>query len=217
LPADRDVGIGGIRGPEGGLLDFGLHRGQLGGDVVDPRAGRDRFDLEIRHLGAIGPGTALDRLADALARGVPFRLERVAFAEEHAATRVQVDDAIDDGRVLTLVDRALADRVSVVAEPLQPDAHAATPDAAASRRRVVTNEGSGDAATHPARGLFVRPRIAAYSAATACPFGSPVSPATVKIRFCHASPLAGGVAVDHAASASAARERRWRATPGRTR
>ena len=48
-------------------------------------------------------------------------------------------------------------------------------------------------------------RYAAYSAANACPFGSPASPATVKIRFCQASPLAGGVAVDNAASASAAR------------
>ena len=39
---------------------------------------------------------------------------------------VQLQHPVDDRRVLALVDRAPPDRVGVVAEPLQPDAHAGT-------------------------------------------------------------------------------------------
>ena len=68
---------------------------------------------------------------------------------------------VDERRVLALVDRALADDVGLVAEPLQADAHAAPPDGRRAGRlpgRSMTNPGSRLASSQPARGPFGRPR-----------------------------------------------------------
>src|SRR5439155_25437534 len=119
-------------------------------------------------LRPVGPGTALDRLADLPARGVPLGLECVALAEKRPAARIELQRSVDDGGVLALVDGTLADRFGVLAEALEPDAHPPPPTAAgapfqapASRSRSMTKRGSSDARSQPARGPFGRPRNAA--------------------------------------------------------
>ena len=76
--------------------------------------------------------------------------------------------SVDDGGIFTLGDRARAQPIGVLAKPLGPDAHVATPlmrelysIAAAARSRVATSAGSRAARSQPARGPFVRPRKAA--------------------------------------------------------
>ena len=108
LAADRDVRVGRVRDPEEELLDLGLDGRELGVDRLDLAAGLDRRRLQRGDLRAVGPGAALDRLADLLARRVALGLEGVALAEERPAARVELEGAVDDRRVLALVDGALA-------------------------------------------------------------------------------------------------------------
>ena len=80
--------------------------------------------------------------------------------------------------------------VRLVAEPLQTDAHAA-----ASRSRPMTNVGSRLASSQPARGPFVRPRNARYSASKAVRASRPQAVAVAKMASCQASPDAGAVSL----------------------
>ena len=163
LAADRDVGVGGVRDAEQEVLDLGLDVRELRVDRGDPLAGFDRARPQLRDLGAVGLRAALDRLADLLADAA-FRsaLSVSPSPRSWPAARVGCDRLIDDRRVLALVDRALADRVRVLAEPLQPDAHAAPPPGAAEPRAAARGRTRrrGVASSQPARGPFVRPRNA---------------------------------------------------------
>ena len=118
----------------------GLGVGQLGVELLDPRAGIGRGLAEGRDLRAVGRGAAADGLADLLGGGVALGLEPVRVAQQLAAPAVERQGGIDDRRVLALVDRALPDPIRLFAQPGQPDAHAIAtpwcPPAAAGRARV---------------------------------------------------------------------------------
>ena len=90
--------------------------------------------MQRRDLGAVGRGAAADRLADLLRGGVSLGLEAVGLAEEDAPAGVELEGDVDERRVLALVQRALADDLRLLAQTLQPDAHApaSSPLAAAS-------------------------------------------------------------------------------------
>src|SRR5207247_10157205 len=104
---------------------------------------------------------ALDRLADSFACGVPLGLQRIALAEERPAAGVELQGAVDDRRVLALVDRSPPNGLGVVAETLEADAHAGTCGAApAPRNRSLTNWSDSFASNHPARGPLGFPRKA---------------------------------------------------------
>src|SRR6185295_10725708 len=158
--ADRHFGIGRFRDAQEEVRDLGFDSRELRVDGLDATAGLHRGGLQLRDLVAVWLRPALDRLADPLARGVPLGLQRVALAEERPPAGVQLQGAIDDRRVLALVDGAPPDRVGVVTEPLQPDAHAGTWPAAA-RSRSRTKSRSSEASSQPARGPLARPRNAA--------------------------------------------------------
>ncbi len=96
---------------------------RLGVEGGDPLARRDGRCLEVGDLRTVGLCAALDGLADALRGGVSLGLERLALAEEPAPFAVELEGAIDQRRVLALVDGTLADDVRLVAESLQADAH----------------------------------------------------------------------------------------------
>ena len=90
----------------------------------DPLAGGGRARSQARDLGAVRGRPALDGLADLLRGRVPLGLERLALAEE--ATPVGVELRARGRRApgsSPLSDRAAADDVGLVAEPLQADAH----------------------------------------------------------------------------------------------
>ena len=125
-PPTGHVRVGRVRDAQQQVVELGLDLGQLGVERGDPLAGRDRRGLELGDLRAVRLRAALDRLADPLRGGVALGLEAVALAEQLRAARASSSSApVDDRRVLALVDRALADDVRLVAEPLQADAHAA--------------------------------------------------------------------------------------------
>ena len=50
---------------------------------------------------------------------------RVGFTEERAPLCIEHEGGVDQRRVLSLVERALADDLRLVPKPLQPDAHPA--------------------------------------------------------------------------------------------
>ena len=114
--------------------------------------------------GPSGLAPPLIDLADRLRGRVSLGAQAVGLALELAAARVGGEGGIDERGVLALVDRALADRVRLLAEPLQPDAHAATAHAGKCAAR---------------RGLSQAPvdelRLRAWRAASrrAGPFGRP--------------------------------------------
>ena len=106
-------------------------------------------------------GTGLDRLADLLRDGVPLGLQPVRLPQQPAAALIERNRGVDRGGVLALVERALAQPRRIVAQALQPDAHAAAPATApASRIRAATKAGSRLASNQPARGPLRRPRKA---------------------------------------------------------
>ena len=144
----------------------GLDLGQLGVERVDPLAGAVEARLELGDLGAVGLGAAPDRLADPLRGRVALGLEAVALGQERRRRRVELERAVDERRVLALVDRALrgsrpaprgaaagrrSSRASSVPRPAPP---------AASRSRSTTKLGSRLASSQPARGPLGRPRKA---------------------------------------------------------
>src|SRR4029453_16746040 len=129
---------------------------------------RERRRLQVGHLGTVRCRAALDRLADPLRGSIPFRLEGLALAEQLPATGIQLERPVDDSRVLALVDRALADDLRLIAESLQPDAHATAPvRPPASLARAMTKAGSRLASSQPARGPFGRSRNAREIASSA--------------------------------------------------
>ena len=132
--ADRDARVGRVRDPQERVVEPGLDVGGLGVERRDPLAGRDRGGLQRGDLRAVGRGAAADRLADPLRGGVPLGLEAVGLAEEDAPAGVELEGDVDERRVLALVQRALPDDLRLLAEPLQPDAHA---PASASARYLV--------------------------------------------------------------------------------
>ena len=131
-------------------------RGQLGIDPRDPLAGRDGRGLERGDGGSVRVRAASDRLADRLRRLVALGLEPVALGQELAPAPVGRERLVDERGVLALVDRPLADGRGVVAQPLQPDAHArASVIRLASRSRSRT-KCRLEAGQHPAGARPVR-------------------------------------------------------------
>ncbi len=159
LAADRHVGVGRVRDAQHGVVELGLDRLELRLELRDALADTARRLLELGDLAAVRVGAAANDLADAAAGVVALRLEGVGRGEQRAPALVELDRAIDDGRILALVRGAAPERVGVVAEALQADAHAATAPAA-SRSRSRTKERSSAASSQPARGPEVRPRKA---------------------------------------------------------
>ena len=136
LATDRDVRIGWVRDAQQEVVErrLGLGEGRI--ERLDPLASGGGGGPE---LGDLGPGrrrAALDRLADALRRGVPLRLERLGLGEQPAALEVELERAVHERWILALDLRAVADRVRLVAEPLQADAHVATPAVVAASDSV---------------------------------------------------------------------------------
>src|SRR3972149_11483933 len=92
----------------------------------------------------------LDRPADLLRDGVPLGLQPVRLPQQPAAALIERNRGVDRGGVLALVERALAQPRRIVAQALQPDAHAAAPATApASRLRPATKAGAGGGRTPP--------------------------------------------------------------------
>ena len=160
LATDRDIRVGGVRDAQELLLEVLLDLGEGRVELLDLLAGLGGRPLELRHLRTVGRGAGLDRRADLLRCVVALRLERLGLGQQPSPLGVQLERAIDERRVLALVDRALANDVGLLAEPGKADAHAVAPSIAASRRRVATKSGSSDASSQPARGPLVRPRNA---------------------------------------------------------
>ena len=134
-----------------------------------PRADLGRSGAERGDLRAVRLGPAFDRFADLLRSGVPLGAQAVGLALELAATRVggKARASTSDGSS-PLSIAPCGWRRGILAQPLQPDAHAAAAirirvmrgvcrRAAASRSRVTTNSGSSLASSQPARGPFGRP------------------------------------------------------------
>ena len=88
---------------------------------------------------------------------------RASFsARSRRRSRIELDGAVDQRRVLALADGAVADRVGVLAKTLESDAHGGPPivagvASAASRSRRTTKSLSRDARSQPARGPLSRP------------------------------------------------------------
>ena len=166
LATDRDVRVRRVGDAQELVVEGRLGLGQGGVELGDAGSGGRRRGAQVGHLRAVGRGAALDRLADPLRRGVSLRLERLALAEEAPALGVELEGTVDERRVLALADGSVADRVGVVAKPLETDAHDRSPAvvagvaSAASRSRRTTNSLSSDARSQPARGPFSRPRNA---------------------------------------------------------
>ena len=165
LATDRDVGVGRVRDAQEQVVEVRLGVRERRVELGDAHAGRGGGGAQVGDLGAVGRGTALDRLADPLRGRVAFGLERLVLGQEPAPFRVELDGAVDQRRVLALADGAVADRVGVLAETLESDAHAGPPivagvASAASRSRRTTKSWSSDASSQPARGPLSRPRNA---------------------------------------------------------
>ena len=158
LAADRDVGVGGVRDAEEEVLDLGLDVASS----VSIAAIRSPASTERRRSSATsGPsGFAPPLIASPISFDAAFRSALSASPSPSSAPAALVgrERLVDDRRILALVDRALADRVRVLAQPLQPDAHAGTSHGAAdaSRRRSTTNPAI-EAREQPAGARAVRP------------------------------------------------------------
>ena len=162
LATDRDVVVGRVRDPQEKVVEVPLGVRERGVELGDPQAGRGRGGAQIRDLGSIGRGTALDRLTDPLRGRVAFGLECLVLGQEPAPFPIEFDGAVDQRRVLALADGAVADGVGVLAETLESDAHCGPPivagvASAASRSRLTTKSLSRDARSQPARGPLSRP------------------------------------------------------------
>ncbi len=123
LAANGDVRVGGVRDAQQLVVEIRFDLGEAGVEGGDSLACRNGRCLEVDDLRAIGLGAAFDGLTDALRRRVSLGLEGLALAEQPAPFAVELEGAIDQDRVLALVDGALADDVRLVAESLQADAH----------------------------------------------------------------------------------------------
>ena len=100
LAAHRDLGVGGVRDPQEQVLELRLGGGELGVDLLDPRAGGGRGVAKRLDLRPVGLGAAADGLADLLADGVALGLLRVRLRLEPATPRVDVDGPVDEARIL---------------------------------------------------------------------------------------------------------------------
>ena len=167
LAADRNIGVGGVRDPEEQVLELGLDGRSSRSIVRDPRAARVDAPGARRPLGRPAsrrPGSPR-RSASRPALRSALRLSASAWSAAPLARRAASASSTSRG-VLALVDRAAPDDVRLLAQPLDPDAHAQLPRrsgwlrAAAAETLDATNVGSRLASSQPARGPFGRPRNA---------------------------------------------------------
>ena len=159
LATDRDVGVGRVRDAQEQVVErrLGRRRARRRAPSIRSPAAVDA----ARSSATSGPSGAAPALIAS-----PIRFEAALRSALSASlspssrrrSRVELEGPVDERRVLALVDRALADGVRLVAEPLQPDAHAAPPPcrAAASRSRPMTNVAI-EAGEQPAGPRPVRP------------------------------------------------------------
>ena len=165
LVADRDVRVGRVRDAQQQVVELGLDASRARRRAPSIRS--PARPTSARSAATSGPprvGAAPDGLADPLRRPRCARaLSASPSARSARRARVDLERPVDERRVLALVDRALADAVGLLAQPLQADAHRAPPSAlqpAAARSRPITKAGSRLASSQPARGPLVRPRKA---------------------------------------------------------
>ena len=127
LATDRDVRVGRVGDAQEQVVELRLGLGQLASSALIRSPAATEAALQVGDLRAVRRGPALDRLADPLPGGVAFRLECLALAEQPAPLGVELQGAIDERRILALLDGALADDVRFVAQPLEADAHEPPP------------------------------------------------------------------------------------------
>src|SRR5262249_37281600 len=130
----------------------------------------------------------LHRRGDGVARRLTLRTQPVDLADQAPALRIDRKRAVDQPRVLALRNRARANRLRILAQALEANAHGTASGAialAASSSRNTTNARSRLASTQPARGPLDRPRNAVYTAPNASPDETPWTWPVVKMRSCH--------------------------------
>ena len=170
LAADRDVRVGRVRDAEEQVLELAPRPSASSASIAAIRspargrarraAPRPRARPGRRRRGSPRRSAFEAALRSALRRSPsPWSARRRGVDASRAA--------IDERRVLALVDRALADRVRLLAQPLQRRRScrhlrgvASQPAAASRSRRDRRRPRSRLASSQPARGPFGRPRKA---------------------------------------------------------
>ena len=132
------------------VLELRLDVGGLGVERRDPLAGaRPRRPAASATSGP--SGAAPPRIASPTCFETALRsaLRASASPRSAPAAGVELQGDVDERGVLALVERALADDVRLLAEPLQPDAHA--PASRSLRRRIVASADIAGACSQPRR------------------------------------------------------------------
>jgi hypothetical protein len=129
LAADGDVGVRGVRDAQQGVVELCLDRCE----IASSASMRPAFaaDAAFSSVTSCPLGSAPARITSPMRRLclVPLRLQRIGLRDERAAALVELDGAIDDGGILALVGGRELQPIGILADALQPDAHARHPGA----------------------------------------------------------------------------------------